>query len=248
LRIASQLHRMRGVHWIGFYAVVIAAWCALFAMQLPADLLAAASVYGAEFWISLCSAGTAAVSGPNVFLMWVVMAAAMMAPTFLPTLATYDDLVQGGAVPGFAGYLAVWLGFSALASIVQLALADAGLLNPVGASTNRWFTAGLLALAGLYQFSAVKAACLSKCRRPMAFFMQYWALGPLRMGLLLGALCLGCCWALMALAFVGGTMNLLWMGGAMVLMTLEKLPEIGRFLTRPLGYALLAAAAVVAAT
>ncbi len=84
----------------------------------------------------------------------------------------------------------------------------------------------------------------------MAFFISYWrdgAWGAFDMGLRQGAYCIGCCWALMALAFVGGTMNLIWMGAGMVLMTLEKLPAPGRHLTRPLGVALCAGAAWTAA-
>ena len=106
----------------------------------------------------------------------------------------------------------------------------------------------LLALAGAYQFSPAKEACLSKCRRPLAFFMAHWDEGPLRNGLRLGLVCLGCCWALMALAFVGGVMNLAFMGLATVIMGLEKLPDIGRWLTRPLGVALLAGAGWTLAT
>ena len=59
------------------------------------------------------------------------------------------------------------------------------------------------------------------------------------LGLRLGGLCLGCCWALMLLGFVGGTMNLLWMGAATVLMVLEKLPQVSRYMVRPLGVALI---------
>jgi predicted metal-binding membrane protein len=79
---------------------------------------------------------------------------------------------------------------------------------------------------------------------PMTFFMERWAPGAaraFRMGVELGALCLGCCWALMALAFVGGTMSLLWMGAATLFMVLEKLPDLGRSLTRPAGVVLIAA-------
>jgi predicted metal-binding membrane protein len=244
--IADRLRRMRGGHWIGFYAVICAGWAVMLAMQLPADQRELTAIYGPAFWQALCAVQPGLAAAPVTFLMWAAMAAAMMAPTFLPTLATYDDLVQGGAAKGFsgllAGYAAVWLGFAALATLAQLLLVEAALVNPQGQSTNRWLTAALLAMAGTYQFSTLKEACLTQCRRPMAFFMQYWAEGPWRMGLRLGALCLGCCWALMALAFVGGTMNLLWMGAAMVLMVLEKLQGIGRVLTRPLGIALLAAA------
>ncbi len=248
--LAGRLRRMNGRHWLLFYGGVAGAWLVLYAMQLPSEMLTAASLYGADFWQTLCAVQPGVAGAPGIFLMWAVMSAAMMAPTFLPTLATYDDLVRCGAARGFAGllggYLVVWLGFSVLTTGAQIALSGAGLVNPVGQSTSKWLTVALLVGAGVYQFSTLKAACLSKCRRPMAFFMQYWADGPWRMGLRLGALCLGCCWALMALGFVGGTMNLMWMGAAMILMTLEKLPEIGRLTTRPLGFALLGAAGLAA--
>ena len=90
-------------------------------------------------------------------------------------------------------------------------------------------------LAGAYQFSPLKAACLAKCRAPLGFFMQHWDEGAWRNGLRLGLVCLGCCWALMALAFVGGVMNLAFMGLATAIMVIEKLPDLGRWLTRPLG-------------
>ena len=141
-----------------------------------------------------------------------------------------------------AGYLAVWLGFSVIAAGAQMALFNAGLLTAFGDSRSGVLSAALLALAGAYQFSPAKAACLSKCRRPLVFFMAHWDEGPLRNGLRLGLVCLGCCWALMLLAFVGGVMNLAFMGLATVIMVLEKLPGPGRYLTRPLGVALLCAA------
>lgn len=101
----------------------------------------------------------------------------------------------------------------------------------------------LLAVAGAYQFSPIKEACLSKCRMPLTFFMQHWEEGPRRNGLRLGLVCLGCCWALMLLAFVGGVMNLAFMGVATVIMVFKKLLEIGRWVTRPFGFALLVASA-----
>ena len=126
-----------------------------------------------------------------------------------------------------AGYLAVWLGFSVIAAGAQMALFNAGLLTAFGDSRSGALSAALLALAGAYQFSPAKEACLSKCRRPLVFFMAHWDEGPLRNGLRLGLVCLGCCWALMALAFVGGVMNLAFMGLATVIMVLEKLPRSG---------------------
>ncbi len=246
--LAVRIRRITGAHWLGFYGLVAGSWAALYAMRLPPEALAAAEAYGAEFWLALCAVEPGVAGVPALTAMWAAMAAAMMAPTLLPALATFDDLVQGGAARRqdftvlLAGYLAVWLGFAVLAAAWQMALAGAGLLTPLGASAERWFSALLLAGAGAYQFTTLKDACLSRCRRPLIFFMAYWAEGPARMGFRLGLACLGCCWALMALAFVGGTMNLAFMGLAMVLMTLEKLPRWGTPLTRPLGAVLLAAA------
>ena len=240
---------MSAPHWLALYGSILLAWALLYMMQLPPDLIAAANFYGADFWQSLCQIQPGLSGAPGIFLMWALMSAAMMAPTALPALATWEDLCKAGHATGFglliAGYLLIWLCFALFATAAQIALAAAGLLNPLGESVSLWFSALLLAVAGGYQFSALKTACLSKCRAPLTFFMQHWSEGPLRMGLRMGLDCLGCCWALMALAFVGGTMNLLWMAGAMVLMMLEKLPAFGAFLTRPLGYGLLALSAAM---
>ena len=241
---------MAAPHWLALFGVILLAWGGLYLMAVPADLRGASRVYGAQFWADLCTLTPDAAGFVRMVLMWALMSAAMMAPTALPAFATYEDLGQTGAETRFAalvgGYLAIWLGFSVLAAAAQMALFSAGLLDPLGSSASAALSAGLLALAGVYQFTALKEACLSKCRAPMMFFLQHWDEGAWRNGLRLGAVCLGCCWALMLLAFVGGVMNLAFMGLATLLMVLEKLPEIGRWLTRPLGAALLIGAAVVA--
>ena len=256
MQLSTRIRAMRGPHWLVVFGLVLAGWAMLYAMALPSDIRAAGRFYGAEFWGALCTVTPDAAGLAKLWLMWAAMAAAMMLPTFLPALATYEDLAASGAVSArgvlalMAGYLGVWLGFSALAAGAQMALTGAGLVTPLGQSGARWFSAALLAGAGAYQFTALKEACLSQCRQPLTFFMQYWRPGPAhaaRMGLRLGAVCLGCCWALMALAFVGGTMNLAWMGLATVLMIFEKLPDLGRLLTRPLGVALIIAAGLTAA-
>jgi predicted metal-binding membrane protein len=236
----------RGAVWLAFYGATLAAWVALYAMTVTSGMAGAP----AGLWASLC-VGAAQASFPALAAMWALMAGAMMLPTFAPALRTFLHLGQTGATrPRDAaalvgGYLAVWLGAALLGAGAQLALTRAGLVAPDGSSLSRVLTAALLLAAGLYQFSVLKAACLAKCRMPLTFFMQHWRPGPGRaalMGLRLGLLCLGCCWALMALAFVGGTMSLVWMGLATLFMTLEKLPDLGRFLTRPTGWALIAAA------
>ena len=231
-------------HWLALYAGVLLAWAALYVMATPMDLRGAAELYGAEVLLSLCIATPDAAGYLGLVAMWAIMSAAMMAPTALPALAVYDDLsarTGGGFGPLVMGYLAVWLGFSVLAAALQLALFSVGYLTVFGDSQSVALSGLLLLMAGGYQFSTLKDACASQCRAPLAFFMDHWDEGAWRNGLRLGLVCLGCCWALMLLAFVGGVMNLAFMGLAMVLMALEKLPSIGEKITRPLGGLLIAA-------
>lgn len=249
--LALRIRSMARMHWLGLFALVLLGWAALFAMAIPSDLRDLETVYGADFVAALCGV-TPGVAGLWLGIaMWVLMSGAMMMPTALPAFATYDDLGHATST-GFwrlvAGYMSVWIGFSVLAGLMQAALFATGLIGALGQSLSVVFTAMLLAGAGAYQFSPLKDACLSRCRAPLSFFVQHWAEGPWRNGLRLGLDCLGCCWALMLLAFAGGTMNLGFMGLAMLVMALEKLPEIGRPLTRPLGAALLLAAALCLAT
>lgn len=239
---------MAAPHWLALFGLILAAWTALFAMAVPPDLRASAALTDSGFWISLCTISPGQAGLVPVFAMWALMSAAMMAPTVLPALATFDDLTRAdpmrfAAITG--GFLFVWLAYSLIAATAQLALVSVGWVGPFGDSQSKMLSAALLLLAGLYQFSALKDACLSKCRQPMAFFMAEWrpgGAGAALMGLRLGMVCLGCCWALMTLAFVGGTMNLAFMGLATLIMILEKLPDIGRWLTWPLGVVLIASA------
>jgi predicted metal-binding membrane protein len=232
------------LRWVAFYALILAAWVMLFT-ALAGPEAAVARAMGQPLWLALCRAGVESAGYWPAVAMWSLMGAAMMAPTLLPALKTYDDLSHTSAVPagGFwalvGGYAAVWLGFAFVAAAAQLALAG------LGAEVMRWGTPALLLLAGLYQFSPIKEGCLSKCRAPLTFFMGHWQpglAGSARMGVQLGVVCLGCCWALMTLGLIGGAMSLIWMGLATLLMTLEKLPQIGRLVTIPLGLALLAGA------
>lgn len=242
--VAARIRAMTGWHWIALFGSILCAWVVLYLMALPDDLRQAGLIYGADFWTTLCTVTPDAAGFFRVLLMWVLMSAAMMAPTALPAFATYEDLGQATEGTRFGvlvgGYLFVWLGFSVCAALVQMGLFQMELISAFGDSRSNALSAALLLLAGGYQFSPVKEACLSKCRMPLTFFMQHWDEGPLKNGIRLGLVCLGCCWALMLLAFVGGVMNIAFMGLATVIMVLEKLPQIGRFVTRPLGVVLIA--------
>lgn len=240
--ISHRIRQMTGLHWIVLFGMILLAWFALFLMAVPDDMRSLSRIYGTDFWASLCVVTPDVGGFTRLFAMWALMSAAMMAPTALPAFATYEDLghtTHTKFAPLVIGYTIVWLGYSAIAAGVQIVLFQFGLIDAFGTSLSDGLSAILLIVAGAYQFSPIKEACLSKCRMPLTFFMQHFEEGPLRNGLRLGLICLGCCWALMALAFVGGVMNLAFMGLATILMILEKMPDLGRYLTKPLGWILI---------
>ena len=191
-----------------------------------------------------------------VLVMWWVMMIGMMTPSAAPMILLYaratrhaqaaGKLEQGGVPTAvFAGgYLVMWLGFSLLAATLQWALERSGLVSAMMmASTSAGVSTAILVLAGLYQLSPLKHVCLRQCRAPAEFLSRHWrpgALGALRMGLEHGAFCVGCCWALMALLFVGGIMNVLWIAILAILVLLEKFAPHGAWLSRAIGVVLLA--------
>ena len=148
------------------------------------------------------------------------------------------------------GYFIVWVVFAALIAGIQLALLFGGLIDMLGLPTSRWLAVGLLIIVGVFQFTRAKEICHGVCHSPMSYFLGNWRTGfqgGLRMGLGLGAFCVGCCWGFMALGFVGGMMSLLWMGLATLFMVIEKLPQIGQYVTKPAGAVLILAGIVLAA-
>jgi predicted metal-binding membrane protein len=104
--------------------------------------------------------------------------------------------------------------------------------------------AGVLAIAGLFQFSSFKYHCLDKCRTPFSFIAEHWhgaapRFGALRLGIDHGIFCVGCCWAIMLLMFVVGTGSVGWMLMLGAVMAVEKNVRWGRKLIAPLGLGLL---------
>jgi predicted metal-binding membrane protein len=143
------------------------------------------------------------------------------------------------------GYLLAWSAFSLAATTVQWALERAALLTPMMESASRLLGGIVLIVAGLYQWTPLKDACLSNCQAPLAFIMRYGGFraepaGALALGLRHGLYCVGCCWALMALLFVGGVMNLLWIAALAILVLLEKVTPSGRIIARLAGLGLIA--------
>ena len=218
-----------------------------------AGLLAAAAAVAGVAWAGMLSSGPAhhgpASLTPAIW-MWFVMMVAMMLPPVMPWLlalgpasgARETVLRRYRSVLLFAaGYFAVWLAYSVAAALIQLGLRRAGLLSHnLGLAT---LPGGLLAIAaGAYQLSPWKQACLRHCRSPLAWFLRRWKNGPagaMAMGWSHGLVCLGCCWALMAVAFAAGVMNLLWMAGLTLLLCVEKIAPGGRLVSLAAGVALL---------
>lgn len=186
-----------------------------------------------------------------MFSMWLVMMAAMMLPSAMPAILLYSHIRMQGdgadlAAPVLfaSGYLAVWACFSLLATLAQFLLEWTGFLSSMMESTSTVLTGALLLLAGLYQLTPLKQACLRACRSPLDFMMLHWQrgrTGALKMGIRHGAYCAGCCWALMFLLFVGGVMNLAWIIGIALYVLLEKLLPGGRGIAGVAGVALIAA-------
>jgi len=182
-----------------------------------------------------------------IWFMWSIMMAAMMLPSALPMIMSFIHLAtrrtEAVRASSFAAaYLAVWFGFSAGATAAQWAFQAMGWVNPMIVSTSPLLTGVLLLLAGIYQFSPLKRMCLSRCRTPLGFLLGEWrpgADGAFVMGLRHGLFCLGCCWDLMALLFVGGVMNLAWIAALSIAVALEKLLPRGERLAAALGLVLI---------
>jgi predicted metal-binding membrane protein len=161
--------------------------------------------------------------------------------------ALANGQIQGELAPTglfVAGYLLVWLGFSVAAAALHWLLErEAFVSTTMMSSQSHWLSGTVLIAAGFYQLSPLKNACLSHCRAPTAFLSRHWrphASGALRLGALHGAFCVGCCWMLMALLFVGGVMNLAWIAALAILVLVEKVFQAGQWVGRAAGIALIA--------
>jgi predicted metal-binding membrane protein len=180
--------------------------------------------------------------------MWAAMMVAMMLPSAAPMILLFATIERrrrqiephrATALFGL-GYVLVWLGFSLGATVLQGSLERLALLSPMMATTSTALGGAILVTAGLYQLTPLKHACLRHCRSPLDFITQHWRQGPFRMGLRHGLFCLGCCWMLMALLFVGGVMNPLWIAGITLFVLVEKVAPRGNWVGHVAGIGLAA--------
>lgn len=256
---AAITHTLRSALWLAFFAAILVAWWVMYVMavDMDLDLIGRPGMAGEamrQMNPRMPMYMPMANFGP-LFAMWAIMMAAMMLPTMVPSLRTYEDLISAadgtwaGWIGVLTGYAIMWIAFAAFITIVQLGLLFGGVVDMLGIAKSPLVGAGLLIVVGAFQFTRTKDICHGVCHSPMNYFLGRWrtgALGGLRMGLGLGAYCVICCWGFMALGFVGGVMNLAWMGLATLFMVLEKLPQIGHRVVRPLGILMIIGGVVLA--
>ena len=192
---------------------------------------------GASAWMM-----TTHWDAPHLLLlwaMWSVMMTAMMLPSAAPLILLYGAAARRSpqrtarrhTYALAAGYLAAWTTFSVAATALQRALASLLLVSPMMEAGSSRVTATLLVVAGVYQWTPLKHACLRTCQSPLGFLMTRWRAGwsgAFRMGLEHGSYCIGCCWALMLLLFAGGVMNVVVIVGLTAWVAFEKLAPFGR--------------------
>lgn len=177
-----------------------------------------------------------------VWLMWAVMMGAMMLPSAIPMLMVHRRVAakKNPSIPDshhwfLLGYLVCWTIFSAAAAAAQWSFQQAGVLSHMLALRNPAVSGSILMAAGAFQFTPLKTVCLNKCRTPIGFLLTNWRsgrAGAFRMGLDHGKYCIGCCWALMMVLFVGGVMSLTTIAALSSIVLLEKLVPRGDLIAK----------------
>jgi len=229
--------------------VVALAWAYLFHLERQ---MSAEMEFHAAMGMSMMDIPWTAADGFFTFAMWSIMMVGMMAGSAAPALLLFaasrarraGAAVKSSVLMFGLGYLAVWAGFSALATLAQWALHKAAMLSPAMAASSPYLAGAILIVAGAYQLSPWKGGCLIHCRSPLGFLMTHWRdghLGALQMGLCHGTYCLGCCWGLMCVLFAVGVMNLVWVGMLTALVLIEKVGRTGMMVARLAGVVMLIA-------
>jgi len=245
----------RAVLAFGLASTVLACWVYLAVMIR--DMSAMSAMPAMPGAMAMPALGPAHVAG--LFVMWVVMQAAMMLPSAVPMIAAFARLRAAGSERGplfgpvalfCAGYVLAWSAFGLGAAVLQAVLTHSALLSAMGMKlVSGPVAGGVLVAAGIYQWMPWKRACLRRCRTPLGFLMTEWRegrWGPAIMGWRHGLYCVGCCWALMCLLFVAGVMNPIWIVGIALYVLVEKAVPHGEGVTRLVGAGLIVWGAMLA--
>ena len=242
--LATLLRRDRAIVGGALVAIALVAWLYLFHLSRAMPGMNMADMPGMAMsrdhaW--------GVVDVALLFVMWAAMMIAMMVPAAAPMVLTFamvqrkqreQDRASIPTVVFLLGYAVVWTGYAAVAALAQWQLHEADLLSTAMVSASAWLGGALLLVAGVFQWTSLKQACLAKCRSPLSFLMTEWREGPTGafvMGARHGAYCVACCWALMALLFVVGVMNLLWVSGLAVFVLAERVLPGGPAVSRAAG-------------
>ena len=251
--LETLLRRDRAIVLAALAFVALLAWTALSALPMRHAMDGMAMEPQLAPW--------SAADALLMLAMWTAMMVGMMTPSVAPMILLYARVARHAsqrarpfAPAGWfaSGYLLAWAAFAAAATGLQWALEGAALMSPAMALAERPLAGALLVAAGLYQWTPVKDACLGHCRSPLQFVQAHGGFRPERrasllLGLRHGLYCIGCCWALMLLLFIGGIMNLLWIAALAFVVLGEKLLPTGRFFARLIGAACIAGGAVLLA-
>jgi predicted metal-binding membrane protein len=187
---------------------------------------------------------------------WLVMVVAMMLPASLPTIRMVGSAVATLPRPhqatlAFLGAFGFgWMAFGLLAFLGDMVLHHVVDTTPWLAARPWLIEAGVLALAGGYQFAPLKRRSLAACRHPAAPATSpgFLADGAARAGLRHGLECLGASWALMLLMFAEGFGNVWWMAALTGVMVYETTGRHGERVSVAVGIILLLAALTVLST
>ncbi len=226
--IEKILRRDRILVGAALGTLTLLAW--IYMIQMKTETVALGGPTGLHKIMSCCG-----VNFPLTFWMWTVMMAGMMIPSAAPMILTFATVNRkrqendGPYVPTavfLGGYLAAWTAFSVFAAFAQWALFHTSLLNPIEQAVTPWLGGSLFILAGFFQLTRFKDACLTQCRSPLDFLTTDWRegfRGAFVMGWRHGLFCVGCCWMLMVLLFVAGVMNLVWVAVIAFFVLAEKI-------------------------
>ncbi len=248
----AVVRRDRTVVVAGLVGIVVIAWAYMLHLATGMQNMEAGMHAGRspEMDMQMLLPNTAAWGVADVaftWIMWTVMMVAMMTPSVAPMVVLFTQISRQRRVQHnrflatgvfLVSYLLVWTIFSVGATVMQFGLHAAALLSPIMMRTSPIVGGVVLIMAGIYQFTPLKHACLSRCRTPLGFLLNEWregVHGAFVMALRHGSYCVGCCWLLMALLFVAGVMNLLWVATIAAYILIEKTLPVGQWLSRVLG-------------
>jgi predicted metal-binding membrane protein len=248
LIVAAALALMTGLAWAYVW------WLAADMDMGGMDMSGFRMIPAGRGWMMPTTAPWTAMEVGLVFAMWAVMMIGMMMPSAAPMILIYARIGREAARTGkslpasayfAAGYLMAWIGFALAATVAQWALERSALLTATMEGASDIVSGAVLIAAGLYQWTPLKDMCLRQCQAPWLFIQRYGGFRPdiggaLALGIRHGGYCIGCCWALMALLFVGGVMNVLWIAAITILVLAEKVIPAGRAISRTAGAALFA--------